>query len=386
MRFLAASFALALGVAALASPGSAVIVSTTDSEVIDGMAFLDGDAVSLDETPGSARLWLSESIFDVDADLDALDVLPDGRVVLSVAEDQLVSINGFPFDDGDLVIYDPVTDSAGMFLSELAYGTSVDVDGVDVLPDGDVVISFSHNEIVPAFGVVLDGDLIRFHPADGSVSLFLPESIFAFDSDVDGVHVTGGGRVLLSTRDNGQIGALAFDDDDIVEYDPATGTAAMFLDLGSRIGEADLDAIALDEAPACRNGVDDDGDKLVDFPADPGCAGAGDDSEHDAALACDDGEDNDGDGLGDFPADPGCAVPASELENPACQDGLDNDGDGQVDFDGGASAGAPGLTAPDPACFGHGWREREDGDRLPACGLGFELALLLPLLRRLRAR
>ncbi|MBI4600656.1 MAG: hypothetical protein HY721_01720 [Planctomycetes bacterium] len=48
--------------------------------------------------------------------------------------------------------------------------------------------------------------------------------------------------------------------------------------------------------------------------------------------ACRDGEDNDGDGLTDFPDDPQCAS-AEDLneDRPACSDGIDNDGDGRVD-------------------------------------------------------
>jgi subtilisin family serine protease len=62
--------------------------------------------------------------------------------------------------------------------------------------------------------------------------------------------------------------------------------------------------------PACSNGVDDDGDGLTDFPADPGCSSASDNDEFNAppapAPACSNGLDDDGDGLIDFPADPGC--------------------------------------------------------------------------------
>ena len=65
------------------------------------------------------------------------------------------------------------------------------------------------------------------------------------------------------------------------------------------------------QPPACADGLDNDGDKLVDFPSDPGCASAGDFSEADPlpppAAACADGIDNDGDGLVDYPQDPGCA-------------------------------------------------------------------------------
>lgn len=66
---------------------------------------------------------------------------------------------------------------------------------------------------------------------------------------------------------------------------------------------------------------------------------------------------------------------------PSCSDGLDNDGDGGIDFDGGASA-RPGVApgASDPQCL-HLPFWSESG-----CGLGFELALLLPALGALRRR
>ena len=55
----------------------------------------------------------------------------------------------------------------------------------------------------------------------------------------------------------------------------------------------------------CSDGLDNDGDGLIDFPADPGCTGTDDGDETDPPQ-CSDGKDNDGDGLVDFPADKGC--------------------------------------------------------------------------------
>ncbi len=123
----------------------------------------------------------------------------------------------------------------------------------------------------------------------------------------------------------------------------------------------------------CSNGVDDDGDGGMDYDpatfADPS-AGAG---------------------------DPGCPSPRAATESPRCQDGVNNDADGLVDFDGGQSIhGAclggvcppgvsdpegDGVANPDPECTSRPWRNNE---KPGACGLGFEIALLLPLLRRLR--
>jgi hypothetical protein len=135
--------------------------------------------------------------------------------------------------------------------------------------------------------------------------------------------------------------------------------------------------------PDCANGLDDDGDGFTDDPDDPGCADATDLSERSPTLVCDDGVDGDGDGFVDFPADPGCHSPTSPLENPKCQDGVDNDADGRIDFDGGASLnGGTPLTTPDPQCP----TAYRDSEVKPSCGLGFEVALLLPPLMALRRR
>jgi CSLREA domain-containing protein len=153
---------------------------------------------------------------------------------------------------------------------------------------------------------------------------------------------------------------------------------------------AACDIGAYEFAPACNDGIDNDGDGLVDFPADPGCSSATDDSEHSPLSPCDDGIDNDGDGFIDYrvdgTGDPGCFNPtASSIENPACQDGKDNDGDGKIDFDGGASAnhGVP-LGPRDPECSTTPYRTYETVT--PPCGLGAELVLVLPVLMHLQRR
>ncbi len=81
--------------------------------------------------------------------------------------------------------------------------------------------------------------------------------------------------------------------------------------------------------PNCSDGLDDDGDGLIDCE-DPDCQSSWwctvvDDIE----TACDDGEDNDSDGVADC-ADADCGFLDSCREN-SCSDGLDNDNDGSID-------------------------------------------------------
>lgn len=70
-----------------------------------------------------------------------------------------------------------------------------------------------------------------------------------------------------------------------------------------------------DASLVCLDGLDDDGDGLVDHPADPGCTSAEDPSE---APECADAIDNDGDTRIDYPADPECASPEGVRERGAC--------------------------------------------------------------------
>lgn len=121
----------------------------------------------------------------------------------------------------------------------------------------------------------------------------------------DGLDNDGDG--LLDRDDPGCMSA-----DDSDETDPVLCTA-----------ELTEDCLAPEALPECANGVDDDGDGRTDLD-DAGCLGRDDWTEatddfkpmldDPVPFTCNDGSDNDGDGLVDYPADPDCFARGSRSE------------------------------------------------------------------------
>lgn len=72
--------------------------------------------------------------------------------------------------------------------------------------------------------------------------------------------------------------------------------------------------------PRCGDGIDNDGDGRIDYPAEPGCAAADANDEVDdcpagpGCPACSNGADDDGDGLTDMGADSGCNAAGDDVE------------------------------------------------------------------------
>jgi hypothetical protein len=128
--------------------------------------------------------------------------------------------------------------------------------------------------------------------------------------------------------------------------------------------------------PQCSDGIDNDGDGSIDFPDDPGCVSANDDTEDSApSPQCSDGRDNDSDGKIDFPQDPGCisAHQDSEADDcpdgphcPQCANGKDDDNNGEIDY------------PNDPGCLSASDTD-EYTDNLVACGPSVTFKPPLPI-------
>ncbi len=143
------------------------------------------------------------------------------------------------------------------------------------------------------------------------------------------LHYVAGGRVVKDE----DVNSPHYE----IDEGPGGEKTHVIVKSGTTTERFDCDGNGGGEPPECSDGADNDGDKKVDHPEDPGCDDPRDDDETDngGQPECSDGVDNDGDKKIDYPDDPGCdsSEDDSESPNPQCSDGVDNDGDGKIDAD-----------------------------------------------------
>ena len=236
--------ALALLVACAALPATAraaqFYLSTAGNATIGGLTFRDGDIARYDTVTGVATLYFNEDNFSANEDVDSLYILPNGNILLSTLNG--ATLGGLTFRDGDVVQYNPLTNTATLFFSEDLFSNNVNVDGFSVLANGHYIISTVGNATLGGL-TFRDGDLAEYNPVTGTASLFFNEDLFSANEDIDAVHVLSDGSILLSTRNGASIGGITFLDGDVVRYVPSTNTASILLPESTFTGNVNVDGV-----------------------------------------------------------------------------------------------------------------------------------------------
>lgn len=175
-------------------------------------------------------LWLSSFV------LFFLVVQTAEAIPLLISATKTVTLGGLTFDDDDLVLYDTDTETATLFFDGSAFFVhNENIDGVAFLDDDSIVLSTkssAHMHIGDLY--FKDEDIVRIDltsPITGTASLYFDGSeYFAKNENIDAVTVLSNGNILLSTKNRATIGDLTFYKDDLVVFDPTSGTATLFFD------------------------------------------------------------------------------------------------------------------------------------------------------------
>ena len=253
---------------------SAFDFSLGDSATVGGVAAANEDILSYD---GAGHFSVAFDGSDVRLSafrIDAFSWLDSDTLLLSVDADRTDILPGMtvPVDDSDIVRFDATslgTSTSGSFsmyfdgsdVGLTTTATAADVDAVELLPSGKIVLSTTGSVSVSGVSA-RDEDLVAFTPTaigsntSGTFALFFDGSDVGLgDSgeDIDGAAIDASGRVYMSTRSAFAVPGVAGADEDVFAFDPAslgpttagTFSPTLFFD-GSSFGVSATNLYALD--------------------------------------------------------------------------------------------------------------------------------------------
>ena len=215
-------------------PGSGVVyITSTTNGNAGGVPFEDEDILAYSLGTGLWSMYFDGSDVGLDlVDVDALEVLPDGTLLLSL--DAAANVTGLgTVADADIIRFIPTSlggTTAGTFEwyfdgsdVELS-ASSEDIDAFSLTADGKLVISTVGSPKVTGLGGLADEDLILFTPTSlgantaGTWSYFFDGSDVALggsSEDVNGAWIASANQVYLSTLGNFSVTGLSGDGSDI---------------------------------------------------------------------------------------------------------------------------------------------------------------------------
>lgn len=225
-------FACTLSICLTGNAQATIIISTSETETLGNIKFEDGSLLEYDIATNKSRMILDEGeVFTGIADIDAACILNNGHIILSTVS--TATIGDLTFDDGDLVEYDPDTQTAVLFFNEDLFGDNENIDAVSVLGNGHIILSTYDSAKLG--GTLLDGgDLVEYDPLTEVGTLFFnqDEHFSSVLPNIDAIHVLDNDNIILSTHSNATLGGISFGKADLIKYNLPTKTAEVLL-LGS---------------------------------------------------------------------------------------------------------------------------------------------------------
>jgi hypothetical protein len=173
--------------------------SCADTCFVGGVFYRDGDVVAYDPaTRRFTRQFAESALFAGDEDLDALWVDADATLLYSTETQATPRGTSLSVKDGDLVRYDAAANTHAVEFSEAAVfgGADADVDALHVLDDGRLLLSTDETETLPGeldWLRVTDGAVFAVDPAalpgsGGAVQVILSEGrIFQDEAELDAI-------------------------------------------------------------------------------------------------------------------------------------------------------------------------------------------------------
>jgi hypothetical protein len=208
------------------TPIDAATLSPDTTIELDAGTYGDED-VAIDDVVLDSVSAVSLGVLPANVSVAAYHELVDGDRLFVL--DTTAVVGGLTASPLDVVRYDGVSYSVEFAGAAAGLPRGARIDGVSQIA-GDLVLSFDVSVALP-FGTAADEDLVQYAGLafnalfDGSAAGIAPSL------DVDGVHrFLSNGHITVSLDGSGVVGGIAFDDEDVLEYDPVGATWEMAWD------------------------------------------------------------------------------------------------------------------------------------------------------------
>jgi hypothetical protein len=218
-------------------PGNAFLVSFASNGSVGGVTFADEDILRFD---GSAwSLFFDGSDVGVSAtDVFAFYLLDPDSILLAFTA--AVTVGGQTYAPTDIVQFnatslgDVTAGTFSLYFHGIDVGldaSSDNIDALDILPDGRLLISTTGDPTVPVLTSLADEDILAFTPTtlgpttSGSWALYFEGSDVALGSsseDIDAVDVGPNGAIYLSTLGDFAVTGLSGFDEDVFICSPTS--------------------------------------------------------------------------------------------------------------------------------------------------------------------
>jgi len=221
-----------------------LMLSTDITATLGGLSFAHGEIAGYDSGPDTASLILDDVAFTTDEDINAFHLLENGNYLISTKDAAV--IGGLSFGPGQLAEYNPLTDTATLYLDVPGFSSTANISGVSLLDNGNLIISVLANSTLG--GISFNkGDLVEYNIATDTGTLFFSRALFTGAETIDAVHILDNGNIVLSTTTSATLGGLSFGANDLVEYNIGTDTATLYFDSSLYTAAGNTDAAFVNE-------------------------------------------------------------------------------------------------------------------------------------------
>jgi YD repeat-containing protein len=182
---------------------------------------------------------LPHAVTSVDGDLIA-NPEPPAPPMLYVSFTSGGTLEGVSYKDEDIMAFNLETEEWSMFIDMSDLGITNELDAIQVLKNGNILISFNTDVDFPGMGTAYEEDVVMLTPTStgddsaGTFSMYFDGSQRGFEDNTDSFYVNETtGDLLVGSSTSTTVDGTYGKDEDLFAYDAAADSWSLYFDASS---------------------------------------------------------------------------------------------------------------------------------------------------------